>query len=150
MAIITKEDLDQITQSDPSGGKRLKTDGVATVVGAVNIRDTAGNALTSTGGKLDVNSAPSVSSAATNTSVARNASSVTLLLANPNRKGATIVNNSSGGMFVIFAATATTSSFTAPIPANGYYEMPQPIYTGVIAGIWSNAGAGAALITELT
>lgn len=84
------------------------------------------------------------------TSVASNVASVTLLAANANRKVATIVNDSAtANLYVKLGAAATTSSYTVKMVPGAYYEVPNPVYTGVIDGIWDVA-VGNARITELT
>ncbi|MBC1218488.1 hypothetical protein GNF10_17345 [Nostoc sp. UCD121] len=90
----------------------------------------------------------STSGTSTPTTVASSASSVTILASNSNRKGATIWNDSTANLFIEFAATATTSAFTAKLSSDGYFEVPFN-YTGVISGIWSAAN-GNALVRELT
>ena len=87
--------------------------------------------------------------AATITSVAAAITSTTLLAANSNRQMATIYNNGTGNLFVAFAGTASTSSFTVRIVPNSYYELPLPVYQGQITGIGSVTG-GSWLITEQT
>lgn len=78
------------------------------------------------------------SSTATPTTVASSTTSVTILAANPNRKGATFWNDSTAILYLEVGATATTSAFTAKFFPQGYYELPFH-YTGVISGIWSAA-----------
>lgn len=89
----------------------------------------------------------------TNTAVARvtTAGGVVILAANTLRKGATIANASGAILYLKFVAIGTTSatSFTVRLVANAYYEVPFG-YTGAISGIWASAGAGNALISELT
>jgi hypothetical protein len=83
-------------------------------------------------------------------SVPASLSSVQLLAANAIRRGVSIYNDSTATMYLAFAETASTSSFTALIPPGNYYEMPlSPIYTGVISAIW-NMAVGHARITELS
>jgi hypothetical protein len=94
---------------------------------------------------------PAVSTSAALTNVAGSASSVTLLAANANRKMAAIFNSSttsSSTLYLAFAASASTSSYSVQIPAGGYYELPAPIYTGEISGIWSTTATAIAHITE--
>lgn len=88
------------------------------------------------------------SGTATLSSVAGNASSVTLLGANTSRKGMVIHNDSSAILYVAFAATATTSAFTYRLNPFDTLE-PKVNYTGLITGIWVSA-TGNARITELT
>lgn len=92
-----------------------------------------------------------VADSAAVTSVASQDTNVTLLAANANRIGATIYNTDTGPLYVKFGATATaTTSFTVRIVENGYYEFPQPVYRGIVDGIWTSSSTGSAVITELT
>ena len=84
-------------------------------------------------------------------SVANSTSSVSLLASNANRLGATIYNDDSAGgatLKVKLGATASATSFTVAIKAEGYFEVPFG-YTGAIDGI-ASAATGNARITELT
>lgn len=81
--------------------------------------------------------------------VASSATSVTLQAANPKRRGWLVFNDSTAILYVKFGATASATSYVVQIAAGGYYEMPNPIYTGVIDGIWASAN-GNARVTELT
>lgn len=88
----------------------------------------------------------------TQTSVAGNASSVSLLAANSSRKGATITNDSSALLYIKLGTTASTTSYTAVLAGAAaapfaYYEVPFG-YVGAIDGIWASA-TGNARITEL-
>lgn len=91
-------------------------------------------------------------STGTATPVANSITSVTLLAANANRKGATIFNDDTAvtgaTLRIKFGATASATSFVYAIPPQGYYEVPFG-YTGVIDGI-ASAASGSARITELT
>jgi hypothetical protein len=82
-------------------------------------------------------------------SLASAATSAQLLAANANRIGLTLTNTDANGVYVYFGTTATATKFTVLIPADGYYEMPQPIYTGRIDAIWSANGSGSLIGTEL-
>lgn len=92
----------------------------------------------------------SAASAVTNT--AASASNVTLKAANTNRKALYIFNAGTSNLFVKLGATATaTTSFTHMIAPNGLWELPDdPIYTGIVDGIWTATGGNGALVTELT
>ncbi len=81
-------------------------------------------------------------------SVDDSASVVTLKAANINRLGLTIYNNSSEVLSVKLGATATLADFNFKIAVGGYWEMPSPIYTGIVTGIWANNSTGAALVAE--
>lgn len=88
-------------------------------------------------------------STGTTTSVAGSASNGTLLASNSNRLGATIYNDSTAVLYVKLGATASSTSYTVQLAANGgYYEVPAN-YTGIIDGIWASA-TGNARITELS
>lgn len=78
------------------------------------------------------------------------ASSTTLQAANNARRGWLIFNDSSSDLYIKFGATASLTSFSIKLGSGQYYEMPQPIYVGVIDGIWSADSTGAARVTELT
>lgn len=105
--------------------------------------------LTDTAGNLRVRRVPAGTSVLSN--VAQNAASVTLLAANANRLGAIIYNDSSGNatLYVKFGATASLTSFTYALVRGASLDVPFD-YTGIIDGIWSAAGTGAARGTELT
>ena len=85
------------------------------------------------------------------TSVASSATSVTIQASNANRRGLSVFNNSTAQLYLYFSssnATATTAC-TVPVFANSLYEMPAPVYTGQITGIWASAN-GSAQVSELT
>ena len=79
------------------------------------------------------------------TSVATNA---TLQAANTARRGLLVFNESTAVLYVKYGATASVTSYTVRIGAGGYWEMPNPVYTGIVDGIWASAN-GAAMVTEL-
>lgn len=81
-------------------------------------------------------------------SILADTTSKTLLLANTDRKGATIFNNSTGRLYVKMGATASTTTFSVLLESGGYYEVPFG-YTGAISGIWSNTN-GNALVEEFS
>lgn len=78
------------------------------------------------------------------------ASSVTLRAAKAGRRGLIIYNDADKDLYVKYGATASATSFTVKVLAGGYWEMPIPIYTGVVDGIWASGPTGAARITELS
>lgn len=81
------------------------------------------------------------------TNVASSATSVTVIAANPNANGRTVFNDSTSVLYLKFGATASTASYTVQLAAGAYYEFPQPLYGGIVDGIWSAAN-GAARVTE--
>ena len=80
--------------------------------------------------------------------VASSATSVTILAANSARVASTVYNDSTQVLYLKFGATASVTSFTVPLAAATYYEVPGG-YTGIIDGIWASAN-GNARVTELT
>lgn len=103
---------------------------------------------TSALGTVQIANAPTVSTASL-TSLASAATSAQLLAANTSRKGLTLFNTDANGVYVKYGTTASATSFTVLIPTNGYWEMPEPIYTGRIDAIWAADGSGSLYATEL-
>jgi hypothetical protein len=70
------------------------------------------------------------------------------------RKGVSIFNDSPDALFIRLGAGATAADFTVRLLQNDFYEVPEPVYIGIITGIWVQAGvppvSGTAFVTELT
>jgi hypothetical protein len=82
------------------------------------------------------------------TRVASSASAVELKAANRNRRGITIYNESTANLYIKCGQSATTSDYTVMVPPSGYVNFRgNPIYVGLITGVWATAN-GAAQITE--
>lgn len=95
--------------------------------------------------------APIKSNTCTFSSVGDAASSTTILAANPQRKGASIVNTSTATLYLRMdggTATTTTGHNVQLIQGN-YFEVPFG-YTGLITGIWASDAGGAANVAEYT
>jgi hypothetical protein len=89
-------------------------------------------------------------STGTHSNVASSASSVTVLAANANRKMATFFNDSLASCFLkLDASAASAASFTIKLAPGSYYELPGPVYTGEVRGIWQSAD-GAMRVVDLT
>lgn len=87
-------------------------------------------------------------SSGTKSSVAGAVSSTTLLAANSNRKAAKFYNDSTSYAYLDeTGGTASSSSFTIKMAPGSFYELPQPVYTGLITGIWDTA-TGSMRVTE--
>jgi hypothetical protein len=84
--------------------------------------------------------------AATLANVASSATNVTLFAAAAANMR-TIFNDSTAVLYVKFGATASTTSYTTQIAAGGYYEFPQPLYTGQVDCLWASAN-GFARVTS--
>lgn len=90
-------------------------------------------------------------SLATLSNVGDSASSVTVLAANANRKGAIIYNDSSAILYLKYGATASTSSFTYRVnPFQTLEIKSDALYLGIIDGIWASDAGGNARVTELS
>lgn len=85
--------------------------------------------------------------AATLANVASSATNVTVFAATQNINSRAVYNDSTAVLYLKFGATASTTSYTVQIAANGYYEFPQPVYAGQVDGIWASAN-GAARTTQ--
>ena len=83
------------------------------------------------------------------TQVASAAVTTTLLTARTNRRGATIVNTDPNTLRVKFGPGAAANSFSYALQSGQTLEFPQPIYDGIVTGIWDADGAGVAAITEV-
>lgn len=125
-------------------------------IGAVEIKDGTGATraavLTTAPAAADpglVTRPIDVAGTAVLTSVASSASTVVLKAANTARRGLSVFNDSTAALYLAFAATASTSAFTVKIGAGSHYEMPTPVYTGAVSGIWASAN-GNARVTEVT
>ena len=78
-------------------------------------------------------------------------SSAQLLPSSPGRKGAYFFNDSTASLYIRFGTTAATTTFTVRLFPLDYYELPQPIFTGKIDGIWDGTNVGDSVkITELS
>ncbi len=90
------------------------------------------------------------SATATLTNVAGSATSVSILTSNTARKGMAVYNDSSSAMYLAYASSSSTTTYTVKIPANNLFEMPvTPVYTGAMSALWDTA-TGNARITELS
>lgn len=85
--------------------------------------------------------------AATLANVTSSATSVTLFAANGAARARAIYNDSTAVLYLKYGATASTTSYTVQLAAGAYYEFPQPVYGGVVDGIWASAN-GAARVTS--
>lgn len=93
---------------------------------------------------------PATATTATRSNVASSASSVAIAAANTSRKGLLITNDSTQVLYLAYGATAASAtSYTVQLAPGAYWEMPSPLYTGAMTGIWASAN-GNARITELT
>lgn len=141
-----------IATDDVSGVhfQKVKLDGGGDGVSAPITGDT-GNGLDVDVTRVQgtVNVAFTRPSLGTVTTVAASASSVTLKALNGSRLGLLVYNDSTANLYLKLGATASTTSFTVKVAAAAVYELPAPVYTGVVDGVWDSA-TGNARVTELT
>lgn len=83
------------------------------------------------------------------TAIASTIGAVTLAASQTKRVALSIYNASTNPMFMKLGAGASTASYTLMMVGSGYYELPRPIYNGIITGIWQTAN-GSAYISETT
>ena len=108
----------------------------------VQVSDASGNQVTSFGS--------SQPSAGAETNVASSASDGTILASNASRKQATITNDSTSVLYLLLANAASSATvYSVKLASGAYYELPSPVYTGVIKGIWASVD-GYARVTELS
>jgi len=89
-------------------------------------------------------------SATTNTSVTQSATVVTLVASNTSRRGLWCYNDSVSNLYIRLAASASVTVFAVLLFPGDFWEMPvRPIYNGIVTGIWTAAGTGAARMTEM-
>lgn len=123
--------------------------GSATPANAFSVGGTDGTSLraisvSSTGAQYVLQRADT----STLSNVASSATSVVILATNTARKGATVYNDSTQILYLKFGTTASTTSFTVPLAAAAFFEVPSG-YTGEMDGIWASAN-GNARVTEIT
>lgn len=91
-----------------------------------------------------------VTDSVTQSEVNASTSNQLLKASNSNRTGLQIHNNGTANLYINLGTVAATDNYTdRPIEANAYWEMPFPIFTGNIYGIW-DAANGYATITEFS
>ncbi len=157
------------TLATPPAGTVVAADDVAVngtqpsgLVQFMKLVDGTPNGTSAIGGDstngLDVDvTRTAVPTAATSTrsSVGDDTNDTALLVANTARKQAIIVNESDADLYVALGAAASTTDYTYFLPRQSggqksQLELPLPVYTGAIRGIWSSNAGGNARITELT
>jgi len=91
------------------------------------------------------------STTAAHSSVASGTSSVTILAANANRKGARIFNTDANNLFLDLTGGTAVAATRAQVKLgqNEGYTVDAG-YTGLITGIWSADGSGVASVAEFT
>lgn len=83
------------------------------------------------------------------TAVSATVGSIQVLAANANRKMASIFAESTATVYVKLGTGASATSYTVKMETDDYFELPFPIYSGVIQASWSST-SGALRVTEYT
>ncbi len=85
---------------------------------------------------------------ATVASVACSTTVATLLAAATTARRMILITNATASsiLYIKFGPNASATDFTVRLAAGGYYEMPAPVYGGVITGIL-DTGTGNAQVT---
>lgn len=82
------------------------------------------------------------------TSVSMSTTSASLLANNVGTNFRGVSNTTGQILYVLFGnGAASATNHTVPIAAGGYYEFPQPIFTGPVTAATAT-GAGNALVTS--
>lgn len=117
--------------------------------GLVQVADPALDALISSGA-LAVRDSSGISTTSAVTRTALTGALQTVLAANPARTGAAFFNEQGAStiLYLKAGAGASATSYTIPMAANSYYELPFK-WQGVITGLSSTA-AGFVVATEFT
>jgi len=89
-------------------------------------------------------------STSTLSNVTAAASNTTLLASNASRRQAILYNDADTAVYVKFGTTASATSFSYKLLPAQTLELPFPVYTGIIDGIWANTPTGAMRITEVS
>lgn len=99
--------------------------------------------LTEINGKL-----PSITKTPTTTSVASATASTAILAANANRRGVSVMNDSTATLALSFSATATAANCFIKLAPGAFILLDQQLIVGnAISGFWSSAN-GTAQVTE--
>ncbi len=74
---------------------------------------------------------------------------INLLAVNTARRGAYFFNEGTTVCSVKLGTTATAGSFTVQMSGTSLYELPTPVYSGIVDGIWT-VSTGTMHVTEVT
>jgi hypothetical protein len=84
---------------------------------------------------------------ATVSRVATSTAAATLFAATGAAANRLIFNEAAAVLYVKFGASASATDYTVQVAAGGYYEAPEPTYSGIITGILAS-GTGQAQCTS--
>jgi hypothetical protein len=95
-----------------------------------------------------LDTSPTVATA-TLANVASSASAVTIRAAAATRRGLYVHNDSAVVLYLKYGSGALATSHSVKLYAGDFWEMPSPIYRGIVTGLWASVD-GSARVTELT
>ena len=72
---------------------------------------------------------------------------ILILSGNSERKGAILVNDSSNSLFLKFGIAGSVTDYSTKLYKRAYYEVPIPIFTGPLYGVWDGVD-GSVKLTE--
>lgn len=136
-------------KANPSG--TLET-GANLKVGGSDVSNSAPVPISDAGGSVTVDGTFWQTQPTTETSsnVANSVTNQTALALNTSRRMATFYNDdTAASVYLKCGATASATSFKVKIAPGGYYELPQPVYTGRI-DVLATAATGTLRVTETT
>lgn len=86
------------------------------------------------------------------TFVLSTSSEVIIASGNLQRMGLTVFNDSSGTLFLMVGPTGSlaTNFFSVKLSTGDFYELPVPVYTGAVTGLWNQPDTSGAMVTEYT
>jgi hypothetical protein len=85
------------------------------------------------------------------TPVPAKATTTLILAANPSRKAVIIFNDAVTPLYIKFGDSVSGSDFSVKLQGQEYYELPQPVYSGDLTGVWDGTvPTGFARVTELS
>lgn len=94
-----------------------------------------------------VQNTPTRPATATLANVTMTGSSVTLQASNANRQALTIFNDSGVVVYIKFGSSASATSFTVKMVDQAYYEVPSPVYSGIVTAF---GASGSVRVSEVT
>ena len=148
-----KHGLQHVYDSTVLAWVRMAQPAVSGAAGSTQVSVSTGSVRVhqSTAADLRAEVVPRRASTVARSSVTQSSTTGAVSAASSGRVQWTCANASDTGAAVLylkFGATASTSDYDVRLVRFAYYEMPAPIYTGQIDGIWKSTGVGFARICE--
>lgn len=139
--VLTLPNVTLASQSNPFTSAVPVSDNGGSITVDGTIAATQSGTWTVTNATYSTSTLSNVTAANTNT---------TLLTSNASRRQAVLYNDADTAVYVKFGATASATSFSYKLLPAQTLELPFPVYTGIIDGIWAGSPTGAMRVTEVT